>query len=257
MVLPEPSAAHFDAPVCRNCGAAMATPYCGRCGQKRAQRLDLGAVRAEAWQSYRVFEFGIVKAAWRLAHSPGVVAREYVLGARARHVHPLKLLLVAIGVQLLVLARTHHLDTRDAQLSQVMELVRAYANWSFSLGIFAIVGASLLVLRWRHAYNLTEHLVLGVYVHFLVIVANILNQLPVLAFRDPAFLALHRQWSAWPMDGVEAAIMVFAFAQFFRLDAVRDAWRLLLAAAAFVALKYLLVRLYSYALVKFVLAQLA
>jgi hypothetical protein len=59
------------------------------------------------------------------------------------------------------------------------------------------------------------------------------------------------------MDGVEAAIMVFAFAQFFRLDAVRDAWRLLLAAAAFVALKYLLVRLYSYALVKFVLAQLA
>lgn len=257
MVLPEPSAAHFDAPVCRNCGAAMATPYCGRCGQKRAQRLDLGAVRAEAWQSYRVFEFGIVKAAWRLAHSPGVVAREYVLGARARHVHPLKLLLVAIGVQLLVLARTHHLDTRDAQLSQVMELVRAYANWSFSLGIFAIVGASLLVLRWRHAYNLTEHLVLGVYVHFLVIVANILNQLSVLAFLDPAFLALHRQWSAWPMDGVEAAIMVFAFAQFFRLDAVRDALRLLLAAAAFVALKYLLVRLYSYALVKFVLAQLA
>ena len=257
MALPEPNAAHFDAPLCRNCGAAVDTPYCGRCGQKRAQRLDLGAVRAEAWQSYRVFEFGIVQAAWRLARAPGLVAREFVLGARAKHVHPLKLLLVAIGVHLLVLARTHHLDTQDAQLSRVMELVRAYANWSFSLGIFAIVGASLLVLRWRHAYNLTEHLVLGVYVHFLVIVANIVNQLPVLVFRDPAFLALHRQWSAWPMDGLEALIVVFAFRQFFQLRGARDAWRLLLAALVFVALKYLLVRLYSYALVKLVLAQLA
>jgi N-formylglutamate amidohydrolase len=138
-----------------------------------------------------------------------------------------------------------------------VELVRAYANWSFSLGIFAIVGASLLVLRWRRAYNLTEHLVLGVYVHFLIIVANIVNQLPVLVFRDPAFLAAHKQWSAWPMDGIEALIMLFAFRQFFQLDLKRDAWRLLLAAAVFIGLKYLLVRLYSYALVKLVLAQLA
>lgn len=253
----EPSVAYFAAPLCRNCGAELATPYCGRCGQKRAQRLDLGAVRAEAWQSYRVFEFGLVRAAWRLARAPGDIAREFVLGARAKHVHPLKLLLIAIGVQLLVLAQTHHLDTRDANLSRVMELVRAYANWSFSLGIFAIVGASLLVLRWRRAYNLTEHLVLGVYVHFLIIVANIVNQLPVLVFRDPAFLAAHKQWSAWPMDAIEALIMLFAFRQFFQLDLKRDAWRLLLAAAVFIGLKYLLVRLYSYALVKLVLAQLA
>jgi hypothetical protein len=42
----------------------------------------------------------------------------------AKHVHPLKLLLIAIGVQL---------------------------------------------LRWRRAVNLTEHLVLGVDVHFLII----------------------------------------------------------------------------------------
>ena len=113
------------------------------------------------------------------------------------------------------------------------------------------------MLRWRRAYNLTEHLVLGVYVHFLIIVANIVNQLPVLVFRDPAFLAAHKQWSAWPMDAIEALIMLFAFRQFFQLDLKRDAWRLLLAAAVFIALKYLLVRLYSYALVKLVLAQLA
>lgn len=253
----EPNAAHFAAPLCRNCGKALATAYCGHCGQKRAVRLDFGAVRAEAWQSYRVFEFGIVKAAWRLACAPGDIAREFVLGMRAKHVHPLKLLLIAIGVQLLVLTQTNALDSQDANLSRAMALVRTYANWSFSLGIFAIVGASLLVLRWRRAYNLTEHLVLGVYVHFLIIVANILNQLPVLWLRAPEFLNAHKQWSAWPMDGIEALIMAFAFRQFFQLEWKRDGWRLLLAALVFIALKYLLVRLYSYALVKIVLAQLA
>lgn len=252
-----PDAAHFAAPVCHNCGADSTTPFCGRCGQKRAHRLDLGVVRAEAWQSYRVFEFGIVAAAWRLAHSPGHIAREFVLGARARHVHPLKLLLVAIGLLLLVLMRANHLASQDANLGQAMELVRAYANWSVSLGVFAITASSLLVLRWGQPFNLTEHLVLGVYVHFLVIVANIIVWLPALAFRAPWFLALHKQFMAWPMDGIEALIVLFAFRQFFRFDGHRHAWRLLLAAGSYVAIKYLLVRLYSMVVIKIVLAQWA
>ncbi|MBK6728294.1 MAG: DUF3667 domain-containing protein [Xanthomonadales bacterium] len=252
-----PDAAHFAAPVCHNCGAELTTPFCGRCGQKRAHRLDFGAVRAEAWQSYRVFEFGIVKAAWRLAHSPGHIAREFVLGARAKHVHPLKLLLIAIGVLLLILFRANHLASQDASLSQAMELVRAYANWSVSLGVFAITAASLLVLRWRQPYNLTEHLVLGLYVHFLVIAANIFVWLPALLVRSAEFLAAHKIFRAWPMDGIESLILVFAFRQFFLLEWRRDWWRLLLAAVAFVAIKFLLVRLYSFAVIKIVLAQLA
>ena len=252
-----PDAAHFAAPVCHNCGAERTTPFCGRCGQKQAQRLDFGAVRAEAWQSYRVFEFGIVKAAWRLAHSPGHIAREFVLGARAKHVHPLKLLLIAIGVLLLILFRANHLASQDAHLGQAMELVRAYANWSVSLGVFAITAASLLVLRWRQPYNVTEHLVLGLYVHFLVIAANIVVWLPALLVRDAEFLAAHKLFRAWPMDGIEALIMVFAFRQFFLLAWRRDWWRLLLAAIAYVAIKFLLVRLYSFAVIKLVLAQLA
>jgi hypothetical protein len=260
MSLPMPAptvAAHFDAPVCHNCGAALATPFCGACGQKRARRFDLGAVRSEAWQSYRLFEWSFVANVLRFLRAPGVVAREYVLGARAKHVHPLKLLLVAIGLLLLVLARTNALAARDAQLSHAMELVRSYANWSFSLGILAIVGASTAVLRWRQPFNLTEHLVLGVYTHFLVIVANLVNRLPLLAFRAPEFLAAHKAWSALPMDLVEAALVVFVFRQFFRLSWRRDAWRLLLAGLAFVAFKTALLRLFSWAVIKLVLAQLA
>ena len=253
----QPDAAHFAAPVCHNCGAELRTPHCGQCGQKRAQRLDLATVRSEAWSSYRVFEFGIVKAAWRLAHSPGVIAREFVLGARARHVHPLKLLLIGIGVLLLILFRANHLASQDANLGCAMELARAYANWSVSLGVFAIAASSLLVLRWRQPFNITEHLVLAVYVHFLVIVANIVIWLPVLLFRDPDWLAWHKLFRAWPMDGIEALIVMFAFRQFFQFGWRRDGWRLLLAAVCFVAIKFLLVRLYSLAVIKIVMAQLA
>ena len=251
-----PDAAHFDSPVCLNCGAALATAFCGACGQKRARRLGLSAVGSEAWQNYRLFELALFKAAWKQLHAPGTVAREYVLGARARHLHPLKLLLVAFGVMLLVLARTSAPDA-NANVGRAMELVRAYANWSFSLGIFAIVGASQLVLRWRQPFNLTEHLVLGVYAHFLVIAANIANKLPLLVLHTPAFVAAHKQWSAWPMNAIEALLVACVFAQFFRLTWRRDGWRLLLAAAVFVAIKFALVQLYSLAVAKVVLAQLA
>lgn len=248
-----PDAAHFAAPVCHNCGAALTTSFCGQCGQKRAPRLNLGAVRSEAWQSYRVFEFGIVKAAWRLAHSPGVIAREFVLGARAKHVHPLKLLLIAIGLLLLVLSQISFLASDDAQFNRVMERVQALGNWSISLGIIAIVSASLLIMRWRQPFNFTEHLVLGVYVHFLIVAATMLSFLPRLFIETPAFIAAHKQWSAWPMDGVEALILMFAFRQFFQLEWRRDGWRLLLAAIVYVALKWATLRLFSMAVVKYVL----
>jgi hypothetical protein len=255
--LSTPDAAHFAAPQCHNCGAALATPFCGACGQKRARRLDFGAVRSEAWQSYRLFELSLVKGALNFLRAPGLVAREFVLGARARHIHPLKLLLIAIGLLLLALSRTNALASQNANLGAAIELVRAYANWSFSLGIVAIVGASTLVLRWRQPFNLTEHLVLGVYVHFLVILANLVNQLPLLVLRAPAILAAHKTWSNTPMDIVEALLVVCVFRQFFALSWQRDAWRLLLAAIAFIAIKTLLMRLFSLVVVKLVLYQLA
>lgn len=252
-----PDAAFFAAPVCRNCNAPRVTPYCGQCGQKRARRLDFGAVRSEAWQNYRLFELDIFKAAWRLVHAPGVVAREFVFGARARHVHPLKLLMIAIGIQVLILNQTNFLDAQNAELGKAFNLLRAYANWSFSLGIFAIVGASMLVLRRRQPFNLTEHLVVGVYAHLLTIIANIINQLPVLVWRAPAWLAWHRQWSVWPMDVIEALIVLVVFRQFFQLDLRRDGLHMLAAGVAVIAFKFVLVRLYIGLLLKLVLAQLA
>lgn len=255
--VPEPSTTHFAAAVCHNCGAALCTPHCGSCGQKRAARFNLLSVGSEAWQNYRLFELDIVKGALRLFMAPGVVAREYVLGARKKHVHPLKLLLISIGVLLLVLGQSAYLDSRNAEISKVMTVIRAYGNWSFSLGIVAIVAASWCVLSWRRPYNLTEHLVLGVYVHFLIIVASIINLLPILIFRAPEWLAAHKYWSGYYMQLAEAAILAIAFRQFFDLQWRRDAWRLLLAICTFAICKALLLRLYAIALVKLVLAHLS
>jgi hypothetical protein len=252
-----PSAAHFAAPDCHNCGAALTTPFCGHCGQERAKRLNVLSIGSEAWQSYRLFEFSVVKAAWRLLLAPGLVAREFVLGRRKQHVHPLKLLLIAIGLLLLVLGQSSMLDSNNANVSKAMLIVRAYANWSFSIGIIAIVFASMAVFVRRHTYNLTEHLVLGVYCHFLIIVLSIVNLLPTLVFRDPHWLALHRSWSGWPLALIETIIVVHAFRQFFGLAWRAQAWQLLAAGLVFAIGKWLLLRLYAMALVKLVLMQMA
>lgn len=248
--------AHFAAALCRNCGAALTTPFCGACGQKRAGRLGARSIGQEAWESWRWFELSLLHGALRLVRAPGTIAREYVLGARTRHVHPLKLLAAAIAALLLVLGRARYLDSASRHVNQAMELVRSYANWSFSLGIVAIALASLLAFR-RRGYNRVEHLVLAAYTHFLVICASIANLLPTLFIRSPEFLVAHKRAAAAYMGAIEVAIVMLAFAQFFRVDWRRDAWRLALAAIVFLAAKWALMRLYAWLLVKFVLAHAA
>ena len=240
-------ATHFSEPVCRNCGFEQRTPFCPACGQPKAKRFDLAAVRSEAWQGWRWFEWETLRGALRLARQPGTVAREYVLGARKKHVHPLKLLLVAIGLLLLVRAYTPYDRSTHAGMSQALALVREYGKWSFSLGIFAIFAASWLVFR-RRGFNATEHLVLAVYVHFLVIVATTLNLLPLLVVGREALPQM-------AVNAVEAIIVALAFRQFFRLQGRRDAALLLLAAALFAAIKWWLVVAYAHAVVRLVLSQ--
>jgi hypothetical protein len=245
---------HFDAPCCRNCGASLVTRYCGECGQEKARRFNLRAVGNEAWQNWRWFELDVVKAAWRLLSRPGTVAREYVLGTRRKHVHPLKLLLIAIGVQLLLLGQINYLDSQRAGVSQAMELVRAWSNWSFSLTILAIVTSSWVLFRKR-GFNLTEHLVLAVYAQFLLVCASIVSKLPALAWRTPEFLDAHKAWSMSFMNLAGIVIVTLALKQFFLLELRRDGLRLALAAAVFVGVRFALQSLYATLLIKLVLAR--
>ena len=246
--------AHFEAALCRNCGIERHTPHCGACGQKAVARFSRRDVWDEAWQSWRVFELAIVHAALRLVRAPGLVAREYVLGARKRHVHPLKLLLFAVALLVVVLDRTGYLTAGQTTLSAQMQLVSDWARWSFSLGLFAIVIATRVVLPKRLDYNLVEHLVLALYVQFVVIVANLLNLLPLLFLDAAAWAPPWRQASAYYMTPLELALVGIACVQFFRLDWRRDALRIAAVLAVFFLAKKVLLFAYGHFIQQVVLA---
>lgn len=218
--------AHFRAPVCRNCGAPRDQPHCGACGQGAVGRLSSRDVLVEFWQSRRLFEMTWLHAALRLARAPGQVAREYVLGARKRHMHPLKLLLLAVTALVLLLGRTGYLTAGQTELSGPMQLVANWARWSFSLGLVATLAATWCVLRRRLGYNPVEHLVLAVYVQSVVIAANAINLLPLLALDPARWAGPWRQASAWYMTPLELGVVAVAACQFFRLHWRRDAMRI-------------------------------
>jgi hypothetical protein len=247
----------FDAGVCRNCGASLHARFCHACGQKTAERLTSAHLRDEAWEKLRWFEADMAKSALTVALKPGKVAREYVLGRRKSHTHPLKLLLAAIVVLLLVIAQTNYLGSSDATLSKAVALVQSWSKWSFSLGILAILIASNLVFWSRQGFNVIEHLVLATYAQFVIIVANIVNLSPLLLDSNAELVAAHRFYTGYYMDWVEAAIVFFAFGQFFAIDWRQQWWWPAIGAVLFYVAKQGLFYLYARAVIRIVLAQLS
>lgn len=247
----------FEAAQCRNCGASLKTAYCAKCGQKKVDRLSLRHLLEEAWEKIRWFEADTVRSALKVMFRPGLVAREYVFGRRKGHTHPLKLLLAAILVLLLVIARTDYLGSDNETLSRAVELVRSYSKWSFSLGILAILFASNLVFWSRHGFNLVEHLVLATYTHFVVLVISILNMAPLLLGASPQTVAIHRAASATYMGWVEAAVVCVAFGQFFAIRWWQQWWWPALGALVFFVAKQGLFYVYARAVIRIVMAQVS
>lgn len=244
------AAAWFGAPLCRNCGAIVDAPFCGRCGQKRATRLSLADAGREGWERLRVFDKDQARTLGTLIVSPGRVARDYVLGRRAAYIHPLKLLVALVAVLVLVLAANRYFAAAgaDGDVARMADRVMAYANWSFTLGIFAILLGSILGFGRRLGYNAIEHGVLAVYCQNLILAIVILNLLPTLVWRDPAFVQAHRQASAYYLYPIKLAVVAVGYAQFFRLRLAHDWPRLALACCIYLAASWALLRVYAAAI---------
>jgi hypothetical protein len=251
------SQSYFEAPVCRNCGASLHSKFCDACGQKKLDRLGTSHLRDEAWEKIRWFEADMVKSALKVVLRPGTVAREYVYGQRKSHTHPLKLLLTAIVVLLIVIAQTDYLGTDDETLSRAVELVKSYSKWSFSLGLVAVLIASNLVFWSRQGFNFSEHLVLAAYTHFVILVASILSMTPLLFGATAADVAAHRSFSGLYMGWIEAGIVFFALGQFFAIDWRQQWWWPAIGAAVFYLAKQGLFYLYARAVIRIVMAQLS
>lgn len=253
--------AYFEVAECRNCGAPLQAAYCGECGQKRARRFSWRDLRSETWERWRLFERDAASTLWRLASRPGTVAREYVMGRRKRHMHPLKLLLIMVALLVLALNRNRffayfsYSDRADAQVDRMATLVQGYANWSFTLGVLAVWAASFLVYRRRLGYNAIEHAVLAVYCQILIIAVILINFLPTLVWNEPDFVRAYKDASANYLYAAKVLIVALAYKQFLLVDLRRGWLRLLAAVLAYMAISWVLLRLYAMLVLAIVQAQ--
>lgn len=238
-------AAPFTARHCLNCGDPRLDAYCPRCGQARVGRLGAGALWAETWTRWRVFEFSLVQALWQVLRRPGHVALEYVQGARRRHVHPLKLWLFVAALQLLVLQRSGYLDAEGVELGTALALIQTWSNFAFAIGGLALWLACVLVMK--RGYTFAEHAVLAAYTHSLVLALATLLKLPVLVWRSPEFLALHQTLAPHAQNLVGALALGIAARQFFGLRGLGGQLHLVLLIATFLAGKWLLLRGFGHA----------
>ena len=265
LVIPRPpqptpttvSDALFDTQACLNCGAALSGPFCAQCGQKKAARMGGSTVRKEAWERFRWFEWNTLRNALRVLPQPGTTAREYVLGQRKDHPHPLTLLCLAIGFLLIVLGHTDYLrpELPSEEAQRMVALVTGYSKWSFSLGAVAAFASMWMVFR-RWGYNVAELLTLALYCQAVFIALQMVNQLPLVLASSPELFRWHKAWSPWYMTALHTLMLMVALRQFLVLDWRRDGWRLLLAGALFAALKWQATQLYARAVVELVLWQM-
>ncbi len=83
-------------PPCPNCGSAMVSEFCARCGEQQPAHRDLtlrGMVYDAAQDLFGV-DGRVPRTLWALITKPGLLTREFIDGRRGRYAKPLSLFLV-------------------------------------------------------------------------------------------------------------------------------------------------------------------
>jgi hypothetical protein len=84
---------------CLNCGANVASRWCGDCGQRaETQRLTLRRLVREVPHGILHVDRGLVPTVRALLGNPGKVVADYLAGKRVRYFNPLTLLVISAGV---------------------------------------------------------------------------------------------------------------------------------------------------------------
>ncbi|MEO8438905.1 MAG: DUF3667 domain-containing protein [Spartobacteria bacterium] len=100
---------------CENCGALLTGPYCAQCGQPAIDyHRSFGSLLADAADAFFNFDARFFQSFGLLLGQPWRLTNEFVEGKRARHVHPLRVYLIASVIFFLVinfLSRDTHLET--------------------------------------------------------------------------------------------------------------------------------------------------
>ncbi len=81
---------------CENCGAVLAGPYCAQCGQPAIDyRRSFGSLLADSADAFFNLDARFFKSFGLLLFKPWRLTNEFIEGKRARHVHPLRVYLIA------------------------------------------------------------------------------------------------------------------------------------------------------------------
>ncbi len=100
---------------CENCGRALDGPYCAQCGQPAIDyRRSFGSLLVDAADAFFNLDARFFQSFGLLLIKPWQLTNEFVEGKRARHVHPLRVYLIASVLFFLVinfLSRGNHLQS--------------------------------------------------------------------------------------------------------------------------------------------------
>jgi hypothetical protein len=100
---------------CENCGAPLNGPYCGQCGQPAIDyRRSFGSLLLDAADAFFNLDERFLQTFWLLLIKPWQLTNDFVAGKRVRHVHPLRVYLLASVTFFLVinfLVRNAHFQT--------------------------------------------------------------------------------------------------------------------------------------------------
>ncbi|MBA3609509.1 MAG: DUF3667 domain-containing protein [Chthoniobacterales bacterium] len=89
---------------CENCGAALSGPYCAQCGQPAVDyHRSFGSLLADAADAFFNFDARFFRSFALLLFKPWRLTNDFVEGKRARHVHPLRVYLIASVLFFLVI----------------------------------------------------------------------------------------------------------------------------------------------------------
>lgn len=103
---------------CENCGTALTGPYCAQCGQPAVDyHRSFGSLLADAADAFFNFDARFFQSFGLLLFKPWRLTNEFVEGKRARHVHPLRVYLIASVIFFLVinfLAKDTHFQSNQS-----------------------------------------------------------------------------------------------------------------------------------------------
>ena len=84
---------------CRNCGAEVTGPYCSQCGQSGSDFAQpFWRFLREGAEEILSLEGRLFRGVRDTIFRPGYLTKEYFLGRRVRHMHPVRLFLVASAI---------------------------------------------------------------------------------------------------------------------------------------------------------------